>query len=355
MSLESKKEKSLIIAPRTHPNLRYFARDFPGEMPDLLVSRCSKDFVAPDGMDIYCFCCGNHPEILSRRYSTQVFRFYERDLQDLASRVRTTNCLQIQYDQWPASQGKYVFLGLLYLAYRKFRGRPLNRITPNYKVEKNFSYMEMMKERIFSHPSSNPDFSEEPPFGKVKLGTVGKRYYPDKRIDLLISSLRKINFRGSLSICSSDHTWTNRPSPSARELEYDARIQKLAKGADFQISVLHNLTQVEMLKWYSELSLFVLPSINEAFSTSQLEALSRGVPSIITSDNGATCTIREGKTGHVISKSRRALEKILKEVAMDSSKLTALRAKTIEEARKGVPGSLSLEEAIGFFNRGNKI
>ena len=324
-------------------------------MPDLLVTRCSKDFVAPDGMDIFCVCCGSHLEILSRRYSTQVFRFYERDLQDLASRVRTASCVQIQYDQWPASQGKYVFLGLLYLLYRKFRGRPLNRITPNYKVAKNFSYMGMMNERIFNHPSPTPKFSEEIPVGKVTLGTVGKRYYPDKRIDLLISCLREINFQGSLSICSSDHTWTNRRYPSARELKYDAKIRELATEADFEVSVNHNLTQVEMLKWYSELSLFVLPSINEAFSTSQLEALSRGVPSVITSDNGAKCTIREGKTGYVISKSRRALEKILKELAMDSSKLKSMRVTTIEEARKGVPDFLSLEEAIRFFNRSNRI
>ncbi|WP_448664945.1 glycosyltransferase family 4 protein [Sphingomonas sp. CJ20] len=50
---------------------------------------------------------------------------------------------------------------------------------------------------------------------------------------------------------------------------------------------------------YAEHDLFVLPSVAEPASVSQLEAMAHGVPVICSSDNGTACYVDHGRSGYV--------------------------------------------------------
>ena len=307
--------------------------------------------MAPAGTQVFCIECGTDSEIQGRTYSIQIFRAYTTPLVRIAKKTQSRGCVRIQYDQWPASQGKFKAFGLLYFLYRLIRGRPIRRITPNYLSKKHSRFMHVLKERVFLHPGPEPIPQKKIPKSEgLRVGTVGKRYYPDKRVDLLLESLRDIGFNGTLCVFSSDHSWTNRAAPSKRDLEYDLKIQRLISKVDFEVQVRYNLTQIEMLDSYSDLALFVLPSINEAFSTSQLEALSRGVPSIITRDNGAKSTIRQGENGFVVGVSKEELETVLRRLLFDGKALSELRRTAAMLLSSPEEKSISLAEAITVLN-----
>jgi glycosyltransferase involved in cell wall biosynthesis len=51
---------------------------------------------------------------------------------------------------------------------------------------------------------------------------------------------------------------------------------------------------------YQEHDLFVLPSVDEPFAISPLEAMSFGLPVIVTDTNGAQSCVKKGETGFVI-------------------------------------------------------
>jgi glycosyltransferase involved in cell wall biosynthesis len=61
-----------------------------------------------------------------------------------------------------------------------------------------------------------------------------------------------------------------------------------------------NVANSEMVKLYSKANLFVLPSINEPASVSQLEAMSYGLGVICSVDNGTASYIKNAINGYVI-------------------------------------------------------
>ncbi|MBI4042262.1 MAG: glycosyltransferase family 4 protein [Deltaproteobacteria bacterium] len=53
----------------------------------------------------------------------------------------------------------------------------------------------------------------------------------------------------------------------------------------------------DVVQWYQAADLFLLPSIYEPFSNACLEAMSSGIPVVISSDSGAAEVVREGVNG----------------------------------------------------------
>jgi glycosyltransferase involved in cell wall biosynthesis len=66
------------------------------------------------------------------------------------------------------------------------------------------------------------------------------------------------------------------------------------------VTFLHNVPYEDMPKLYQVHDLFVLPSVDEPFAISPLEAMNFGLPVIITDTNGARGCVRDGETGFVI-------------------------------------------------------
>lgn len=61
-----------------------------------------------------------------------------------------------------------------------------------------------------------------------------------------------------------------------------------------------SVPQAELYKYYSQSSVFILPSIEEGLGMVQLQAMACGLPVIVTTNTGAEDVVRDGKDGFII-------------------------------------------------------
>jgi glycosyltransferase involved in cell wall biosynthesis len=66
------------------------------------------------------------------------------------------------------------------------------------------------------------------------------------------------------------------------------------------IKSIGNVPKLELNRYYSSASVFVLPSLSDAQPLACLEAMACGLPVIVTENTGTQEIIREGKDGFVI-------------------------------------------------------
>lgn len=328
----NQRRRFLIVANRTHPNLRHFSLPLinSGKYEvAILVKKCSKDFVGHQTTVVYCEECDTLEGIEKQTFDLVVFRNYDETLCKIARSKLADKAVQIQYDQSPNSRGFWLPLGVAYYLYRLLRGRPGARMTPHGKPKSQTLIMRLIGEQHFIHPSPPENtLSHSARRENLELGTVAKRYVKRKRVDLLLRALERAGFSGHLKIFMSDHSWTNRRAPSKSEIVYDKRLADIAKKAAFEVSFRRNLDQQEMLTQLQLVDLFVLPSVNEPFSTSHLEALSLGVPVVITRSNGARGHVLQGVNGFVVGKSEKALASTLRPLFDNPSELESLKTST---------------------------
>ena len=77
---------------------------------------------------------------------------------------------------------------------------------------------------------------------------------------------------------------------------YDARIYNKVKKYDF-LKYLTHKPHNELIKFYRENDIFVMPSITETFGLVYLEAMSQGLPVIYTKEQGFDGQFDEGTVG----------------------------------------------------------
>lgn len=116
----------------------------------------------------------------------------------------------------------------------------------------------------------------------IKVITVGKfeKRKNHKRNIEVIKSLRKVGIDITLSIIGQADN-----QERYLYLENLYKYVKLNNAQDY-IRILSNITRKEALDTFSKHHIFLLTSIRESASFSQLEAMSLGLPVIIHSDNG---------------------------------------------------------------------
>jgi len=114
--------------------------------------------------------------------------------------------------------------------------------------------------------------------GRISILMVGK-FLPRKRHDLLLNALARLPdpslFRVTLVGELSDVTGSK---------TMDAIIAQVSQ-MNFEVDIRTNLPYEDVMELYRSHDLFVLPSENESASVSNLEAMSYGLPVIVSSCN----------------------------------------------------------------------
>jgi len=104
----------------------------------------------------------------------------------------------------------------------------------------------------------------------------------------------------------------------------------------------------DVAEWVGSFDVFVLPSLFEGISNTLLEAMSAGVPVIVTRVGGNVEVIEEGRSGFLFNPGDAdTLACLLKQLATDRG----LRSRMGAEARKRIEGHFRLEEMMKNYEK----
>jgi glycosyltransferase involved in cell wall biosynthesis len=126
-------------------------------------------------------------------------------------------------------------------------------------------------------------------------------------------------------------------------MEMLRRIDHENKKGMHKITYLGALKHTDMVEWYQEASIFVLPSFREGFPVANLEALSCETPVISTNIGGISEAVRDGESG-ILVPSDNALR--LAEAIQYLLDNEGARLRLGREGRKQVIGNFSHEVIV---------
>ena len=144
---------------------------------------------------------------------------------------------------------------------------------------------------------------------KVNILTVGK-FMTRKKHLLLISTLSKIVVKNHFKLTIVGECLNK------ENYSYLSSVRKKVKNSKLEIKILKNIKPKELENIYKKHDLFVLPSVYEPASISNLEAMSFGLPVITTDTNQTSCYTQHGINGYVVKTNntndlRNKLEKLI--------------------------------------------
>ena len=173
---------------------------------------------------------------------------------------------------------------------------PRVRITP---MRKNATSTHNSKQNSFYVPlisSFSYDIATRAtPTPPIKLLFIGKFTLERKKHLLLLESVRKLSRTHSiqLTMVGAYHETNINPYEEAIAFVRENKLENI-------VTFLQNVPYEDMPELYQAHDLFVLPSVDEPFAISPLEAMNFGLPVIITDTNGARGCVQDGETGFVI-------------------------------------------------------
>ncbi|MEP5253960.1 MAG: glycosyltransferase family 4 protein [Winogradskyella arenosi] len=121
------------------------------------------------------------------------------------------------------------------------------------------------------------------------IGCPG-RMSPDKNQKIILQALTTLN-KNSLTSIRLIYAGDGSEKSNLQELSKTLKVSK-------QVEFLGVLSSEEMLKFYQDSDLIILPSLHEAFGLVFIEALALGVPVLVSDAFGALCFI-DKKTPHI--------------------------------------------------------
>ena len=128
---------------------------------------------------------------------------------------------------------------------------------------------------------------------RVNILTVGK-FINRKNHLLLIDALLMLKVKTNFQMTIVGECTTDKHSI------YLKKVKNVAQKSGLNIEILINIAPKEVKKLYRKHDLFVLPSVNEPASISNLEAMAHGLPVITTDTNKTSCYTEHGINGFIV-------------------------------------------------------
>lgn len=132
-------------------------------------------------------------------------------------------------------------------------------------------------------PPNNPSYGET--FTILYVGQVSVR----KGIHYLIEAFNKLNVQNKKLVLVGGFA----------ETEYEKYLRNLVKDSPDVMFVEH-VPKVDLSRYYTTASIFVLPSLADSFGLVTLEAMACGLPVIVTENSGSSEIVREGVDGFIV-------------------------------------------------------
>jgi spore coat protein SA len=114
-------------------------------------------------------------------------------------------------------------------------------------------------------------------------------------------------------------------SPTSSNLEYVAKLEKLAEKVKEHVIFTQFIPHDEIHKWFQMADLLVVPSAAEPFGLVNVEAMAVGTPVIATHSGGIPEIIENGKTGILIQPERMHDELVWKIVSLFMTPATLMK------------------------------
>ena len=129
--------------------------------------------------------------------------------------------------------------------------------------------------------------------GKINIINVGK-FIDRKNHLILIKALSKINFTNKFELTIVGECTTSRHFKNLEKIKKQINLNGL------KVKILTNLKPKLVLELYKKNDLFILPSVDEPASVSNLEAMAYGLPVITTDTNSTSCYTENKINGFIV-------------------------------------------------------
>jgi len=219
----------------------------------------------------------------------------------------------------------------------QIKGVPLHGFSPvDHHESINNRWPKKLLTRTFNFPVFEYPCADSiplTPLKRIQVLMVGKLAQPRKRHFWFIDALKSSGIQVHLKICGSglDLEFDD----GTRSREYYFELKKCAESTDdsdpLLITLHEDINFYELSKYYSEAQIFALPSVQEEFGISVLEAMTHSCAVIVSDECGSARHITDGVDGLVFpSADYIAFEKKVHRLLQDS----ALRISIQNQAKR---------------------